>query len=182
MKTIYEVFLTSSKELRKVRNLVLASLLIAVKLLLDLFTIQILPTLHLSFEFLASSTIGMLFGPSIGALCEGLSDIINYILNPKGAFFPGFTISAVVTGIIYGLVLYKKKITVLRCVAAVIITTVIVEIGLNTIWLSILYNKAFIVLIGTRMVKNLVMIPINAFLMYIVLRTIEKIKSRYIDM
>ena len=138
MKTIYEVFLTSSKELKKVRNLVLASLLIAIHLLLDLFTIQILPTLHLSFEFLASATIGMLFGPSIGALCGGLGDIINYILNPKGAFFPGFTITAIITGVIYGLVLYKKEITIKRCIVAVTAVTLICDICLNTYFLSLL--------------------------------------------
>lgn len=182
MKAIYEIFLDSSKELKKVKNLVLASLLIAVHLLLDLFTIQILPTLHLSFEFLASSTIGMLFGPSIGALCGALGDIINYILNPKGAFFPGFTISAVVVGIIYGLVFYKKKVTILRCIAAVVLTKLIVDIGLNTVWLAVLYNKAFMVLIGARIVKNLIMIPINVFLMYVVLGAVEKIRLRDIEM
>ena len=76
MKNVVEVMISSSKELKSVRNLVLASLLITVHLLLDLFTIQLLPTLHISFEFLASATIGMLFGPVVGGMCGGLSDII----------------------------------------------------------------------------------------------------------
>lgn len=89
MKNFYNSVLCSSRELKNVRNLVTASLLITIKLILDLFTIQISPVLHLSFEFLASSTIGMLFGPVGGAVCGGLSDIINYIINPKGVFFSG---------------------------------------------------------------------------------------------
>ena len=182
MKAIYEVFLSSSKELKKVRNLVLASLLLAIHLLLDLFTIQILPTLHLSFEFLASSTIGMLFGPSIGALCGGLGDIINYIINPKGAFFPGFTLTAIVNGVIYGIVLYKKEITIKRCIITVTAVKLICDMCLNTYFLSILYNKAFIVLFGARIIKNAVMIPINVALMYIVLGFISKIKDKYFNM
>ncbi len=180
MRAIYEVFLTSSKELKKVRNLVLASLLIAIHLLLDLFTIQILPTLHLSFEFLASSAIGMLFGPSIGALCGALGDIINYILNPKGAFFPGFTLTAIVTGVIYGLAFYKKEITILRCTAATVAVTLICDLCLNTYFLSILYNKAFIVLFGARIIKNVIMIPVHVVLMYVVLGLISKIKTKYL--
>lgn len=177
MKNFYELVLDSSKELKSVRNLVTAGLLITLKLILDLFTIQITPVLHLSFEFLASATISMLFGPVVGAMCGGLSDVINYIINPKGAFFPGFTISAMVGGIIYGLILYKKKITITRCIIAEVAIVVVVDILLNTFWLSLLYGKAFSVLLTARVVKNLVMIPINVAIMYFILNVINKIKK-----
>lgn len=179
MKNVLEVMISSSKELKNVRNLVLASLLITVHLLLDLFTIQLLPTLHISFEFLASATIGMFFGPVVGGVCGGVSDIINYILYPKGAFFPGFTISAIVSGLIYGAVLYKKEITLKRCFVTVTLIILIVDIILNTYWLSILYKNAFIALLGPRLVKNLVMIPINAGLMHIVLKKVKEISLKF---
>lgn len=177
MKNFYELVLGSSKELKNVRNLVTAGLLIALKLVLDLFTIQITPTLHLGFEFLVSATISMLFGPVVGAMCGGLSDIINYIINPKGTFFPGFTISAMVGGIIYGLVLYKKKLTITRCIIAEVAIIIIVDILLNTFWLSLLYGKAFNILLPARIVKNVVMIPINVAMMYCVLNLVNKIKK-----
>lgn len=179
MKNVVEVMISSSKELKSVRNLVLASLLITVHLLLDLFTIQLLPTLHISFEFLASATIGMLFGPVVGGMCGGLSDIINYILYPKGAFFPGFTISAIVSGLIYGAMLYKKEITLKRCLVTTTLIILIVDIILNTYWLSILYKNAFLVLFGPRLIKNLVMIPINTILMYIVLKKVKEISVKF---
>lgn len=178
MKSFYDSFLCSSKELKNVRSLVTAGLLITVKLVLDLFTIQITPFLHLSFEFLASATISMLFGPVVGAMCGGLSDIINYLMNPKGTFFPGFTISAMVLGILYGAVLYKKKITITRCIIAEVLAVVVVDILLNTFWLSTLYGKAFYVLLPARAIKNIAMIPINVGMMYIVLNLIKKIKSQ----
>lgn len=177
MKNFYELVLCSSKELKSVRNLVTASLLITLKLILDLFTIQITPALHLSFEFLASATISMLFGPVVGAMCGGLSDIINYIINPKGTFFPGFTISAMVGGIIYGIVLYKKNITVARCIIAEVAIVVIVDILLNTFWLSLLYGKGFNILLPARVVKNLVMIPIDVTMMYCILNLVNRIKK-----
>ncbi|OOM16168.1 folate family ECF transporter S component [Clostridium saccharobutylicum] len=178
MKNFYNSVLCSSRELKNVRNLVTASLLITIKLILDLFTIQISPVLHLSFEFLASSTIGMLFGPVGGAICGGLSDIINYIINPKGVFFPGFTISAMVLGMIYGTLLYKKKVTFIRCVIAEILVVLIVDIILNTFFLSLLYGKAFALLLPVRAFKNVVMIPINASMMYFILKLVNRIKEQ----
>lgn len=179
MKNVVEVMISSSKELKSVRNLVLASLLITINLLLDLFTIQLLPTIHISFEFLASATIGMFFGPVVGGMCGGLSDIINYILYPKGTYFPGFTISAIVSGLIYGAMLYKKEITLKRCLVTVTLIISIVGIVLNTYWLSILYKNAFLALFVPRVVKNLIMIPINTGLMYIVLKKLKEISVKF---
>ena len=182
MKNVYELCLSSSHELKKVKNLVLASLLMTINILLDLFTLQILPTLHVSFEFLASAATGMFFGPVVGAICGGLGDVIKYILNPKVVFFPGFTISAIVGGIIYGLILYKKEVTVLRCILTEVLITIIVSVCLNTYWLSILYEKAFLFLFWQRIAKSVIMLPINITLMYVVLRYIGKIKKKYFDM
>lgn len=178
MKNFYNSVLCSSRELKNVRNLVTASLLITIKLILDLFTIQISPVLHLSFEFLASSTIGMLFGPVVGAICGGLSDIINYIINPKGAFFPGFTISAMVLGMIYGTLLYKKKVTLVRCIIAETLVVLIVDIILNTFFLSLLYGKAFALLLPARVFKNVMMIPINTSMMYFILKLVNRVKEQ----
>ncbi len=109
----------------------------------------------------------------------GLSDIINYIINPKGAFFPGFTISAMVSGIIYGMAFYKKEISIKRCIFAKIAIVVIVDILLNTLWLSLLYGKGFFVLLPMRIIKNVVMIPINVAMMYFVLKLVDRIKEQY---
>lgn len=177
MRNFYTIILDSSKELKNVRNLVTASLLITIKLTLDLFTLQLTPFLHISFEFLASITISMLFGPVVGAMCGGLSDVINYIINPKGAFFVGFTLSAMISGIIYGSILYKKRITLTRCAISNIISVVFVDIILNTFWLSILGGKGFYAILPIRALKNFIMIPINIGLIYFVLNLVNKIKK-----
>ncbi|GAA0078659.1 folate family ECF transporter S component [Clostridium sp. CTA-5] len=177
MRNFYALVLSSSKELKNVRNLVTAALLITIKLILDLFTIQITPFLHLSFEFLATVTISMLFGPVVGATCGGLSDILNYVINPKGAFFIGFTLSAMISGVIYGSILYKKKITLTRCAIANILSVVFVDILLNTFWLTMVVGKGYYVLLPIRVVKNLIMIPFNVTMIYFILNLVNKIKK-----
>jgi len=179
VKNIYNLVLCSSKELKSVRNLAIASFLITIKLIVDLFTIQLNQALHLSFEFLPFASLSMLFGPVVGAMSGGVSDIINYIMNPKGAFFPGFTISEMVSGIIYGIAFYKKEISVKRCIVAQIAVVVIVDILMNTFWLSLLYGKGFFVSLPIRVVKNLVMLPINTAMMYFILKLVYRVKNQY---
>ncbi len=44
-----------------------------------------------------------LYGPIGGAVVGGIADFIGAILFPIGAYFPGFTLTCVITGAVYGL-------------------------------------------------------------------------------
>ncbi len=170
MKNFCESFLCSSKELKSVRNLVTVAMLTTIGIVINFFTIPITPVMRISLGFLATSMIGMLFGPIVAGMCGGMSDIINYLIIPNGPYFPGFTISGILAGILYGIVLYNKKITLARCIIVIIIETVAIDIFLNTFWLSILYGKGFTFLIPLRAFKDIIMIPIKVFIMYFLLR------------
>jgi ECF transporter S component (folate family) len=53
---------------------------------------------------------GILFGPVIGAIIGLLSDIIGFMINNRGgAYFFGFTLNSMLTGIIPGLLFYLIK-------------------------------------------------------------------------
>lgn len=176
MKSIYRSFVCSSKELKSVKNLVLVSLLLSMKLILNMFTVQFTQYLHLSFNFLVDGVIGVFFGPAIGGLCGGMSDIINYVTNPTGPFFPGFTLSAVITGIIYGIGFYKKDVTMLRCFLVELSVCIIINLLLTTLWLSMLYGNSFFALLPVRVFKNILTLPINTMLLYVVLTSVKRIK------
>ena len=142
-----------------------------------MFTIPILPTLSVGFTFLPTAIIGFLFGPIIGALCGLVSDLLGYIIHPTGPFFFGFTIVAIVTGIVYGSFLYKKKITIKRCFFTALVVTIFLNLGLNTFFLAILYNKAFIALMFPRIIKNMLTLIVNTVLLFIVLKKVEILKT-----
>ena len=103
---------------------------------------------------------------------------------PTGPYFPGFTVSGAVSGIIYGLLLYQKdiaKISIKRILIAVVINTVIVNMLLNSLWLNIMYGKGgFIAIISARVVKELVMIPVNTILITAVLKPISQFAYRHV--
>lgn len=176
MKNFNGIILSSSKELKNVKNLVLASILMALGFILHFFTVPITPFMRISLGFIVQAMIGMLFGPVVGAMCGGMSDIINYLSTPNGPYFPGFTISGILAGILYGAALYNKRLTVLRCAIVTLIVTGVIDIILNTYWLYLLYGKAFFALLPLRATTNLIQIPIKVAMIYFILNLINRVK------
>ena len=101
-------------------------------------------------------------------LLNVLGDVIGATLFPTGPYFVGYTISTAIAGFIYGIFLYRKeensysdKQFFIRLILSTVLVAIIVNMGLNTLWTSITSGKAFMVLFLTRIVKQLIMIPIH---------------------
>ncbi|MDR1101627.1 MAG: folate family ECF transporter S component [Clostridiales bacterium] len=151
--------------LKKTRTLTISALLVAAYLLLDRFTIPITPTLHISVKFAAIALAGCLYGAKIGACVGGLCDVIGYFAYPKGAFFWGFTLSAIIVGVIFGLIAGRKTPSIWRVLLAQILCTIVVDLALNTYWLSLMYGmNAWIAFIGRYAEKLLMLIPMTGLI------------------
>lgn len=148
--------------MKKTRVLVFMSLLVAMYVMLNhvIPVIQI-DIIRVSFGFVPQSYAAMFFGPLIGGIGSALGDVIGMIVAPKGTYFPGFTVSALLTGMIYGFFLHKKPKTVLRITLAVLCITLFIDIGLNTYWLTILLGKGYMAILPARIFKCAVMLPIQ---------------------
>lgn len=167
----------SVEELKNASTIAICGLLIALNVVLGLFAIVITNVLQIRFSFLAVAVAGFLYGPVVGGIVGAVSDIVNFVVRPTGPFIPGFTLDAFFTGFIYALVLYKKKITVRRVLAANTAVMIIVNIFFNSIWLSLMYGQAFTAIISARIIKNLIMLPVNTGMLYAMIRFVEKVPS-----
>lgn len=145
---------------------VLLALLIALNIILSRFlAIPIGTIIRISFGFIPIIMMGFLFGPLYAGIGAGIADIIGTLMFPTmGPYFPGFTLSAITTGVIYGLVFYKKVPNIKRIVFANFLVIVIVHLSMNALWLSMITGKAFMVLLVPKIVKSLAMLPIESFL------------------
>ncbi|MDP3387020.1 MAG: folate family ECF transporter S component, partial [Eubacteriales bacterium] len=66
-----------------------------------------LPALKINFSSVPLIMVGIFFGPAAGFMAGAISDVVGYMINPMGgAYFPGFTLSTALTGMIPGLI-YK---------------------------------------------------------------------------
>ena len=103
---IYNTFKSAKKELYKVSSLVGSAMLIALDLLLNSFRIVVSNLLEISFSFVALAVCAMQYGPILGMLVGAITDVLGHFLRSSGAFFPGFTINAILSGLIYGCFFY----------------------------------------------------------------------------
>ena len=166
------------KKLKDVKVLTLAAMITAVGIILGFFKIPITQIIEIRFGSLPIAVAGMSLGPGIAAIVGALIDIGGYLVKPTGPFFPGFTISGIVSGIIFGAILYKKEFHPIRIVAAVLVHTLIVGIIMNTFWLDWMYLKAgFFNTLMIRLPKELAMIPVNIFLLSIFLLGLDRIRD-----
>ncbi|NTV78112.1 MAG: folate family ECF transporter S component [Clostridiales bacterium] len=176
MFRLKELFVSSWKELSNLRCITLLAMLGAISMVLGYFTIMPVPSVKITFTFLPGGIVYYLFGPVVGAIFAGAMDILNYIVRPTGPFFFGFTLSAVLTGLIYGSFLYKRPYSVKRILITNLIHMVLIDLLLNTFWLSLLYGDAFLVLLPMRLLKEIIMLPVETILLYIILKRVETTK------
>lgn len=237
------------------KMLVSSSLLIAISIILSrvmgiMVPIAGVSALRISFGMIPIYVASFLFGPLMGGLVGMISDVIGFMINPiGGAFFPGFTISAILIGVIPGSVhkivkknnIEKKIFTFNTAVIflltlsayyvylvknginfrnyfasfaesrhllvsvlvigvlivfnvlfpaiiskrsknveergysinviylSVVICIVFVTVILNSLWLSILFSKSYILFLPSRLMLGCIKIPLDTLILYTIL-------------
>ena len=173
MKKFTALLRDSMEEFKHVNTVTVMAMFAAISVVLGYFTLVLGDYLKIGFSTIANQFVYYLFGPVAGGLFGGTLDILKYIIHPTGAFFPGFTISAMVGGVLYGCFLYKRPISFWRVLAAELTVSIICNMLLGTLWLSMLYGKAFMALLPMRVFKNIMMWPVNSILFYTIGKTLE---------
>ncbi|MEG2297166.1 MAG: folate family ECF transporter S component, partial [Clostridium sp.] len=169
------IYRDSYRELKNVRTITTAAMFLAISVVLGYFTIEAGPYLKIGFGTVANQFVYYLFGPVVGGLYGGVLDLVKYIVKPTGGFFPGFTFNAILAGIIYGTLLYHRPLTFKRVLGVHFIVIMVCNVCLNTLWLSMLSGKAIMVLIPVRLVKNLIMWPVDTAIFYLIAKEMEHI-------
>jgi ECF transporter S component (folate family) len=163
-------------QLFRTKTLATLGMLIALDIILTRFLAIQTPQIRISLGFLAIAVIGMLYGPVIAGIAAGMSDIIGWALAPFAPFFPGFTLTAIVTGVIFGYFLHKPQTLLRSYFFCALSLTVICDALLNTLWLSLTLNVPFASLLLTRGIKLGVMIVLYLTVLPLIC---EKVRTFY---
>lgn len=166
----------SARELKNIRSLAMAAMLLGMAVVLGILSIPVTPSVRVSLATIAIQLVAALFGPVVGGITGGLADLIQYFIRPTGPYFPGFTISGVIAGVIFGLFYYRETPLLPRVILANVAVSVPVNIFLNTLWLKLLYGNAYLALLPARAVKELILLPIFIALVYFLLVFTKKIR------
>lgn len=133
----------------------------------------------IGFSFVPIMLGAIILGPKYSTFIATISDIIGALLFPTGSYFFGFTITSFLTGLIYGLILYRKEFKVdknfiIRLIISTIIVTGLLNGVLNTIWIIMISKGASKIVIPIRILKQLVMAPIKVITMISLCKILEE--------
>lgn len=152
--------------MNKTKKLLLCALLLAATIVLGRILSIRTNIITIGFAFVPIMLSAIILGPKYSVFIATVSDIIGALLFPTGSYFFGFTITSFLTGLVYGLILYRKEFKfdknfIIRLVISVVIVTGLLNGCLNTIWIIMINKGASNVVVPIRILKQLVMAPVE---------------------
>lgn len=140
-------------------KIVLTSILIALNIVLERFLTFHIESNHYSISVITIAFAAVFLGTPYAVAVAALGDIIGALLFPIGAYFPGFTLTNIITALVISLFI-RKKVGVINTCAAILINKSIGTLILNSIWVAILYKggiDAFPAYMVTRIPQAVIM-------------------------
>ena len=162
-----------------IRKITFLASLTALEIVLSRFCSINTWNLKMGFGFLPIAIAAMFFGALGGAIVGGLSDFLGAVLIPIGPYFPGFTLTSTLVGLLFGIFLHHSR-GMKRIVPAVLIHQLLLGFLLNSMWISILYQSPFLPLLATRIVQCVVMVPVEIIVIGIAGKAIARYGEAYI--
>lgn len=169
--------------MKKIKKIIISALLLASAIVINRFLSINTSILSIGFTFVPLMLAGIILGWKYSLVIAGFTDLIGALLFPFGSYFVGYTISSLLTGLVYGLLLHCKgeflvdKKFIIHLIIAILIVCVFINGGLNTLWLVMTSKKAFLAILPTRVVKQLIMIPV----MFITIVSLSKLLVKQIN-
>ena len=160
------------------RMLATMSILIALEVVIARFgTLRPTESIKISLDFIPIVIAGILYGPVPALIISILADVLGAFLFPVGPFFPGFTVTAALTGLLYGALLHQEQ-SMPRVALAVVLQQGILSLLLNTFWLHILYGMPYVPTLVGRLVQAGIVTALQIILIPIIARTIREVEKR----
>lgn len=176
-----EKSLISTKQKLSAFQISLLGVILGLRIALSFIpSIKFEPFVQLGFGFIGAALSGILFGPWYAMIVGIANDIITALLQGDNFFF-GYTLSATIGGLIYGFGFWRKEVSLRRIFIVVLIITLVVNLGLGSLWVRMMTGKAWGVFMGLRFIKNIISLFLNTFILYLLFNnpTVEKYIKKY---
>jgi len=167
----------------KTKKIVLSGLLLAVLIIAARFLSFKSGIVVISFSYVPIIIAAFVLGPEWSCIIAGLGDLIGALLFPFGAYFPGYTVSAMLTGLIYGFFLYNTKTDkgfAVRLSISSFLVLALVHTGITTLWVLYTSGKAFSVIMPARVATAVAMLPVQISTMILLKKSLEKPIERFL--
>ncbi|MBR5524755.1 MAG: folate family ECF transporter S component [Clostridia bacterium] len=163
--------------LKNTRMLALAAMVVALRAVCKMLEIPLAPGLNINVAAIFNSVGAMVYGPVVGVVGAIVSDPLGYLLHPDGPYFLPFMLTDMSSSLIFGLFFWQRRLSVSRAMSAKFTVNMISNVVLTSLimkWYYFIFYgvekaEAYNLINLTRIVKNLVMFPIEAILIAVVL-------------
>lgn len=129
--------------------------------------------IRIDFAFIPIGLYAIRFGATKTIIMSALADIIGSNLFMPGLYFPGFTVSAILSAYIYGKCLYTQEINLKRIFLMNTMVFLFVDCILNNIWLTMMYKDAAYSFYLMRLAKSLIILPIKTLILYNIYKSLR---------
>ena len=162
------------------KKLIVSAQLLALDVVLARLLAINTPVMKIGLGFAAVALCAILYGPWWAAMVAALGDLVGALLFPTGAFFPGFTLTAACTGLIFGLCLYRRDKSLLWPILAAALNVLLVSYLANTAMISYISGTPYTTLLKARAVQLAVMLPVQGAVLSFLHRSsaIKKLQER----
>ena len=160
MKSFFFAFTRSAKEMSKVTAICVTGMLMALSIVFrSMLYIPISDDLRVTFAFIGSMAIAMLYGPSVGMVSAAGIDIIGYILD--GAKMREYNIWLLLVKMlmaaIVGLIMYREKYGRVRLPATIEKRLPPTVAEYSEIAVRAIISRAVVVFIGNIVLNSIVL-------------------------
>lgn len=153
--------------------------MIALEIVLSRFSIHT-SDLKIGFGFVPIVVAAALYGPIAGGIVGAIGDVVSAILFPVGSYFPGFTVTAFLTGAIFGLFLYKKD-SIRNVIFSVLLTQAVISQFVNTYFISVLYGNPYWPLFVMRLAQTAAMSAVQIVIIILLSKKLIPILKKRFD-
>ena len=151
----------SARKAFSLQKLALSALLLAFDVVFTRVLALNTPLVRMGFGFAAVALCAMLYGPAWTAVVAALGDLLGALLFPTGAYFPGFTLSAALTGLIFALCLYRRQVRWANAFLAAFLNCLLVTLVLNTAMIVVFFKASLPVLLASRVPQFFIMTAVQ---------------------
>jgi ECF transporter S component (folate family) len=168
----------------KTNKLIALALLVATSIILTRFLSFYVPffganTIRAGLGHVPILLTGILFGPLAGAMVGAVSDVIGTLLFNPLPYFPGFTLSAALTGVIAGLMIKLLEkyhhIGIVQMLGLVYVAELPTSVFMNTYFVSIISGIPYSYLLLPRVAATAIFVIAYSIILLVLYKKLIKL-------
>ena len=172
----------SAREMKNVRMLVYAAMMVALRLIFKQISIPLGPNLRINTAFIINALGAMVMGPVLSMLCAAVTDTLGALLTPTGPYFFPYIFVEMAGSLIFALFLYRARLKTWRIVASRFCICLFVNILLTTpitMWYyQMMMGRYYEPLNWLRIAKNLCLFPLESLVLAVIFRPMLPVLRR----